>query len=88
MKTSAPPCQPVAIMPHQDLDSLLAVARKTPWFQRNPWFEQDLLPALKQRGASLSLYGVSPSSVSCWRIFWSTRPALIQPGKAGLVIPA
>lgn len=24
-------------------------ARNTPWFQRNPWFEQDLLPTLKQR---------------------------------------
>lgn len=35
-------------------------ARNTPWFQRNPWFEQDLLPALKQRVASLKLYGVSP----------------------------
>lgn len=28
-------------------------ARNTPWFQRNPWFEQDLLPALSQRIASL-----------------------------------
>ena len=26
-------------------------ARNTPWFQRNPWFEQDLLPALKDRVA-------------------------------------
>lgn len=29
-------------------------ARNTPWFQRNPWFEQDLLPELHQRVASLS----------------------------------
>lgn len=35
-------------------------ARNTPWFQRNAWFEQDLLPALKQRVASLALRGVSP----------------------------
>ena len=27
-------------------------ARNAPWFQRNPWFEYDLLPALKQRVAS------------------------------------
>ena len=32
-------------------------ARNTPWFQRNPWFEHDLLPALKQRVASLELPG-------------------------------
>ena len=30
-------------------------ARNTSWFQRNPWFEQDLLPALKQRVASFDL---------------------------------
>ena len=34
-------------------------ARNTPWFQRNPWFEQDLLPMLKRRIASLDLPGVS-----------------------------
>ena len=27
--------------------------RNTPWFQRNPWFAQDLLPTLKQRVAAL-----------------------------------
>jgi uracil-DNA glycosylase len=30
-------------------------ARNTPWFQRNPWFDEDLLPALKQRIASMDL---------------------------------
>lgn len=30
-------------------------ARNTPWFQRNPWFELDLLPMLKQRIASIDL---------------------------------
>ncbi len=35
-------------------------ARNTPWFQRNPWFEQDLLPQLKQRITSLGLAGESP----------------------------
>lgn len=34
-------------------------ARNTPWFKRNPWFEKDLLPVLKQRIASLSLRGGS-----------------------------
>jgi uracil-DNA glycosylase len=34
-------------------------ARNTPWFQRNPWFEQDLLPALKQQVASLGPRGGS-----------------------------
>lgn len=29
-------------------------ARNTPWFQRNPWFEQDLLPALRERVASIN----------------------------------
>ncbi len=29
-------------------------ARNTPWFQRNPWFEQGLLPALKQRIAAIT----------------------------------
>ena len=29
-------------------------ARNTPWFQRNPWFEEELLPPLKQRVASLA----------------------------------
>ena len=32
-------------------------ARNTPWFQRNPWFEQDLLPALKQRIGSFGVRG-------------------------------
>lgn len=40
----APNCFP---LPHPS-------ARNTPWFQRNPWFEQDLLPALKQQVASLT----------------------------------
>lgn len=35
-------------------------ARNTPWFQRHPWFEQDLVPALKQRVGSLMLTGASP----------------------------
>ena len=34
-------------------------ARNTPWFQRNPWFEQGLLPALKHRVASFDLPGGS-----------------------------
>jgi uracil-DNA glycosylase len=29
-------------------------ARNTPWFHRNPWFEQELLPVLRERIASLS----------------------------------
>jgi uracil-DNA glycosylase len=41
-------------------------ARNTPWFQRNPWFEQDLLPALKQRIASFGTRGRLPSAgASC-----------------------
>lgn len=28
-------------------------ARNTPWFQRNPWFEGELLPGLRERIASL-----------------------------------
>ena len=32
-------------------------ARNTPWFQRNAWFEQDLLPVLKQRVGALRLKG-------------------------------
>lgn len=35
-------------------------ALDTPWFQRNPWFEQDLLPALNQRVVSLGVPGDSP----------------------------
>ncbi len=31
--------------------------RNTPWFQRNPWFEQDLLPALRQRVTSFERGG-------------------------------
>lgn len=34
-------------------------ARNTPWFQRNPWFEQELLPALRQRVGLLKLDGVT-----------------------------
>ena len=34
-------------------------ARNTPWFQRNPWFKQALLPELKQRIASLDMQGAS-----------------------------
>lgn len=30
-------------------------ARNTPWFQRHPWFVQDLLPALRQRVGALGL---------------------------------
>jgi uracil-DNA glycosylase len=30
-------------------------ARNTPWFQRHPWFEAELLPALGQRIAALRL---------------------------------
>lgn len=29
-------------------------ARNTPWFQRNPWFEHELLPVLRERIESLS----------------------------------
>ena len=29
-------------------------ARNTPWFQRNPWFEDELLPVLRDRISSLS----------------------------------
>ena len=28
-------------------------ARNTPWFQRNPWFEHELLPVLRERIAAL-----------------------------------
>lgn len=35
-------------------------ARNTAWFQRNPWFEQDLLPALKQQVSSFDLRAVAP----------------------------
>lgn len=34
--------------------------RNIPWFQRNPWFEQDLVPALRQRVDALALSGASP----------------------------
>ena len=34
-------------------------ARNTPWFQRNPWFEHDLVPALKVRVDALKLSGAS-----------------------------
>ena len=46
----APVCFP---LPHPS-------ARNTPWFQRNPWFEQDLLPALSQRIAAFGMRGESP----------------------------
>ena len=29
-------------------------ARNTPWFQRNPWFEHEILPALRQRIESIT----------------------------------
>ena len=35
-------------------------SRNTPWFQRNPWFEQDLLPALSQRIAAFGPLEASP----------------------------
>ncbi|MEP6557580.1 MAG: uracil-DNA glycosylase family protein [Burkholderiales bacterium] len=35
-------------------------ARNTPWFQRHPWFEQDLLPALRQKVEAVSLAGALP----------------------------
>lgn len=34
--------------------------RNTPWFQRNPWFEQDLVPALKDRITSLGVREITP----------------------------
>ena len=34
-------------------------ARNTPWFQRNPWFEHDLVPALRRRVDALKLSGAS-----------------------------
>lgn len=30
-------------------------ARNTPWFQRNPWFEQELLPVLRDRVSALPI---------------------------------
>lgn len=30
-------------------------ARNTPWFQRNPWFEQELLPVLRDRISALPI---------------------------------
>lgn len=45
----APECFP---LPHPS-------ARNTPWFQRNPWFEHDLVPALKRRVDALKLSGPS-----------------------------
>ena len=45
----APDCFP---LPHPS-------ARNTPWFQRNPWFEDDLLPALRRRVEALTLSGPS-----------------------------
>ncbi len=46
----APDCFP---LPHPS-------ARNTPWFQRNPWFEHDLLPVLKERVRSLKLSEAAP----------------------------
>lgn len=37
--------------------------RNTPWFQRHPWFEQDLLPALKKRIGALGV-GATPDTDS------------------------
>ena len=45
----APECFP---LPHPS-------ARNTPWFQRNPWFEHDLVPALRRRVDALKLSGAS-----------------------------
>jgi uracil-DNA glycosylase len=45
----APECFP---LPHPS-------ARNTPWFQRNPWFEHDLVPALRRRVDALKLSGPS-----------------------------
>ena len=45
----APDCFP---LPHPS-------ARNTPWFQRNPWFEHDLVPALRRRVDALKLSGAS-----------------------------
>ncbi|MEO8628094.1 MAG: uracil-DNA glycosylase family protein [Betaproteobacteria bacterium] len=36
-------------------------ARNTPWFQRNPWFEGELLPGLRERIAGLQRVGEPPS---------------------------
>ena len=45
----APNCFP---LPHPS-------ARNTPWFQRNPWFEHNLVPALRRRVDALKLSGAS-----------------------------
>lgn len=45
----APDCFP---LPHPS-------ARNTPWFQRNSWFEHDLVPALRRRVDALKLSGAS-----------------------------
>jgi uracil-DNA glycosylase len=31
-------------------------ARNTPWFRRNPWFEHELLPVLRERLKALSIF--------------------------------
>ena len=45
----APDCFP---LPHPS-------ERNTPWFQRNPWFEDDLVPALRRRVDAIKLPGAS-----------------------------
>lgn len=45
----APDCFP---LPHPS-------TRNTPWFQRNPWFEHDRVPALRRRVDALKLSGAS-----------------------------
>ena len=37
--------------------------RNTPWMHRNPWFEHELLPVLRERILSLSEHGAKPSSM-------------------------
>lgn len=40
--------------------------RNTPWLQRNPWFERQLLPALRARvGAVLARGGIAESAMNC-----------------------
>ncbi len=34
--------------------------RNTPWFQRHPWFEQEMVPALRQRVGVLTQSGATP----------------------------
>lgn len=39
-------------------------ARNTPWFQRNPWFEHELLPVLRERIKSLSDPHAKPQPIA------------------------